>query len=105
MATGTGVVGEPLNSSDGEQVHVTERQARPADPEGFDQRASRAETYAADHRRLALRGMPDAVGGAIAHALQEGWLAYREGAWLATPAGEEIGKRSRAGVKTKRKRL
>ena len=49
--------------------------------------------------------LPDAVGGAIAHALQEGWLAYREGAWLATPAGEEIGKRSRAGVKTKRKRL
>lgn len=48
---------------------------------------------------------PDAVGGAIAHALQEGWLAYREGAWVVTPPGEEIGKHSRAGVKSKRKRL
>ena len=49
--------------------------------------------------------LPDAVGGAIARAIQEGWLAYREGVWVVTPAGEEIGKRSRAGVKTKRRRL
>jgi hypothetical protein len=33
-----------------------------------------------------------------------GWLTY-EGAWLVTAAGEEVGRPSRAGVKTKRKRL
>jgi hypothetical protein len=49
--------------------------------------------------------LPDNVGGAIAHAIQEGWLAYREGAWVVTPAGEEIGKRSRAGVRNKVRRL
>ena len=47
--------------------------------------------------------LPDNVGEAIAHAIQEGWLAYREGAWVATPAGEEIGKRSRAGIKKRRR--
>ena len=48
--------------------------------------------------------LPDAIGGAIAYAIQQGWLRY-EGVWLVTPAGAEIGRRSRAGVKTKRKRL
>ena len=98
MAPGTGVVSEPLNSSDGEQIHFTGRQARPGDPEGFDQRSSRAEITLPIIEGWMYGELPDAVGGAIAHALQEGWLAYREGAWVTTPAGEEIGKRSRAGV-------
>jgi hypothetical protein len=44
--------------------------------------------------------LPDAIG----HAIRLGWLTY-EGAWLVTAAGEEVGRPSRAGVKTKRKRL
>jgi len=45
-------------------------------------------------------GLPDAIG----HAVRLGWLTY-EGTWLVTAAGEEVGRPSRAGVKTKRKRL
>jgi hypothetical protein len=49
--------------------------------------------------------LPEAIGGAIHHAVEAGWLRYQEGAWMVTPTGEKIGRRSRAGVKTKRKRL
>ena len=45
-----------------------------------------------------LGELPEAIGGAIAFVVEQGWLRY-EGGGLVTPAGEELGKRSRAGVK------
>lgn len=44
------------------------------------------------------------VSAAIAHAVGAGWLIRKaEGEWRITPAGEEIGKRTRAGIKNKRR--
>ena len=47
----------------------------------------------------------DDIAAAIAHGVQEGWLTVRADVWLVTGAGEDIGRRSRAGVKNKLRRL
>jgi hypothetical protein len=48
---------------------------------------------------------PEEIRAAIAHGFREGWLAVGTNGWSVTPAGEEIGKRSRAGVMNKVRRL
>jgi hypothetical protein len=53
---------------------------------------------------MVIRGTPDAIGGAIAFAVEKEWLWY-EGAWAVTPAGAELGRRSRVGVMNKVRRL
>ncbi len=48
---------------------------------------------------------PEAIRAAMAHAVREGWLVEQNNAWPVTPAGEAIGRRSRAGVVNKKRRL
>jgi hypothetical protein len=47
----------------------------------------------------------DDIAAAIAHGIREGWLTSQADAWLVTAAGKDIGRRSRAGVKNKLRRL
>ncbi len=48
---------------------------------------------------------PDAIRAAMAHAVREGWLVEQNNAWRVTAAGEAIGRRSRAGIVNKKRRL
>jgi hypothetical protein len=48
---------------------------------------------------------PDAIRAAIAHGFRKGWLAVGTNGWSVTPAGEKIGRHSRAGVMNKVRRL
>jgi hypothetical protein len=41
----------------------------------------------------------DDIRAAIGHAIRSGWLIAREGGWRLTAAGEETGRRSRAGIR------
>jgi len=44
---------------------------------------------------------PDAIRNAITHAVRQGWLIQAIHGWMPTPAGEEIGRHSRAGIRNK----
>jgi hypothetical protein len=46
---------------------------------------------------------PSAIDAAIDHATREGWLVVSHDGWMLTAAGEEIGRRSRAGIRNKRR--
>jgi hypothetical protein len=46
-----------------------------------------------------------AIGAAVVHAVSSGWMAARGDAWVITEPGEELGKRTRAGIGNKRRRL
>jgi len=47
----------------------------------------------------------DDIQAAVGHAIRSGWLTAREGGWRLTAAGEEIGRRSRAGIRNKLRRF
>ena len=47
----------------------------------------------------------DDIHAAVGHAIRSGWLIAREGGWRLTVAGEEIGRRSRAGIRNKLRRF